>query len=253
MGWSCSKNEEIVEKNIVVKNTVQPPPVKQAKPQLVLNIQHVAGQLPLEFDKRYTNALGEQFTVDVFKYYLSNIELMYDTGRVYLPETYFLVDQGRDASRTITLPIIPQGKLTGISMLIGVDAPRNYSGAQTGALDPVLGMFWTWNSGYIMAKLEGSYTKGNNPNAQYIWHCGGYAAPYSSLRMVQLTFDTTQIDTLNQTTIQVAADVLEWFKTPHSLRIDSIPVFNDPSEIGVKVADNYTDMFSVKGVTKKPF
>ena len=252
-GWGCSKNEEIVEKNVFVKGPDSTTPTIVQKPQLVLTIQHVAGNQPLEFDKRYTNERGEQFTVDVLKYYLSNIELIYDTATVYLPETYFLIDQGRDASRTITFPSIPKGKLKGVQMLIGVDAPRNCSGAQTGALDPVLGMFWTWNSGYIMAKMEGSYTKGNNPNAQYIWHCGGYAAPFSSLRTIQLSFNPTTIDTIEQTTVHITADVLEWFKTPHQLKIDSIPVFNDPSEIGKKVADNYADMFAVKGVMKKPF
>lgn len=256
MGTGCSKNEEITERNVFVKGRTIPEPgaAAQPKPLLVLQLNHVAGSRPLEFDTYYINAQGEQFTVDVFRYYLSNLVLIYDSAtRIMLPETYFLVDQGKTSSRTIALPKIPTGTLTGIEMLIGVDAARNYSGAQTGALDPSLGMFWTWNSGYIMAKIEGSYVKGNNPNASYIWHCGGYDLPYSSIRKVNLSLPQTVIDTLQKTTIQLNADVLEWFKTPHSIRIDSIPVFNDPSSVAVKVADNYADMFTVKGVLQTPF
>lgn len=252
----CSKSEEITEHNVSVKGGGSPVVVvpMPPKPLLVLQLNHIAGSQVLEFDKRYLNQWGEQFTVDVFRYYLSNMVLIYDSAtRIPLPETYFLVDQGKDASRTIQLPKIPEGNLTGIEMLIGVDAPRNYSGAQTGALDPALGMFWTWNSGYIMAKIEGSYLKGGNPNASYIWHCGGYDLPYSSIRQVNLSFPQTGIDTLQKTTIDLNVDVLEWFKTPNQIRIDSIPVFNDPSTLSVKVADNYADMFTVKAVNKTPF
>lgn len=252
----CSKNDEIVERNVSLTGGRTPNPVAAEipKPLLVLQLNHTAGSQVLEFDKWYLNQWGEQFTVDVFRYYLSNVVLLYDSAtRVYLPETYFLVDQGNKASRTIQLPKIPEGNLTGIEVLIGVDAARNYSGAQTGALDPVLGMFWTWNSGYIMAKIEGRYVKGTNPNASYIWHCGGYALPYSGIRKVNLLFPPTVIDTLQQTTIELNADVLEWFKTPHAIKIDSIPVFNDPSLVSDKVADNYADMLSVKAVLKSPF
>ena len=37
---------------------------------------------------------------------------------------------------------------------LGVDSLRNVTGVQTGALDPAMDMYWTWNTGYVMAKLE---------------------------------------------------------------------------------------------------
>jgi hypothetical protein len=53
--------------------------------------------------------------------------------------------------------------ITGIRFLLGVDSARNVSGIQTGALDPARGMFWTWNSGYVMAKIEGSSPSAHVP------------------------------------------------------------------------------------------
>ncbi len=255
--FGCSKDAEITERNVIVIGRNPTPEVvvvADPKPLLILQLNHIAGNQPLEFDTYYTNQWGEQFTVDVFRYYLSNLVLIYDSAtRMPLPETYFLVDQGKTTSRTIRLPHIPEGKLTGIELLIGVDAARNYSGAQMGALDPVLGMFWTWNSGYIMAKIEGSYKKGNNPNAIYMWHCGGYDLPYSGIRTVKLSFPQTVVDTLQRTIIDINADVMEWFNSPNKARIDSIPVFNDPSAFSSMVADNYADMLTVKAITKTPF
>ncbi|MES2781116.1 MAG: MbnP family protein, partial [Bacteroidota bacterium] len=116
VGWmasvGCSKNEEVTVRNVQIKGGTTTPIIitNPPKPLLLLHLNHVAGNSPLEFDKRYTNEWGEQFTVDVFRYYLSNVVLIYDSAkRVALPETYFLVDQGRDASRTLQLPYIPEG------------------------------------------------------------------------------------------------------------------------------------------------
>ena len=41
----------------------------------------------------YFNSLGEEYSVNRFKYYLSNIRLIkQDSSRYYLPETYWLMD-----------------------------------------------------------------------------------------------------------------------------------------------------------------
>ena len=74
--------------------------------------------IPLEFDKKYTNKWGEQFTVDVFKYYLRDVALIYDTVKLYLPEAYFLVDQNQEASHTISLSFISKNNIIGIEMQV---------------------------------------------------------------------------------------------------------------------------------------
>jgi hypothetical protein len=251
--WGCSKNDDITVSKPMVSG-VSRPPVVVLKPAIVLTINHVVGDSLLTYDTYYQNQWGERFTVDAFKYYISNMVLVYDSvTRVPIPESYYLVDQGKVTSKNITLSNIPLGNLTSIDFLIGVDAFRNTSGVQQGALDPSLGMFWTWNSGYIMAKLEGRYQKGSNANASFIWHCGGFVLPYSSIRNVTISFPQTKIDTIQKTVIAVKADVLEWFKTPYRVTIDSVPVFNDPTETSNRVADNYADMFSVSKVTKTPY
>ena len=51
---------------------------------------------------------------------------------------------------------LPEGDYTELQFLLGVDSLHNVSGAQTDDLDPAKDMFWTWNSGYVMAKMEGN-------------------------------------------------------------------------------------------------
>ncbi|MBK9581192.1 MAG: hypothetical protein IPO48_04510 [Saprospiraceae bacterium] len=61
---------------------------------------------------------------------------------------------------------------TDVELMFGVDSTRCSSGAQTGALDPAKGLFWSWSSGYIMVKAEG-----NAPTAadgSFAFHLGGF-------------------------------------------------------------------------------
>lgn len=58
----------------------------------------------------------------------------------------------------------------------------NVSGAMGGDLDPMKGMYWTWNSGYINFKLEGNSPECPSRNNAFQFHLGGYTSPNSTLR-----------------------------------------------------------------------
>ncbi|MBS1734667.1 MAG: hypothetical protein JST02_15340, partial [Bacteroidetes bacterium] len=106
-------------------------------------------------DSAYSNYFGEQYTISKLKYYISNL-VFSGNGKDQEADTYFLVNAANESNAfDITLPA---GNYSSIQFLLGVDSIRNCSGAQTGALDPMNDMFWTWNSGYVMFKLEGSST-----------------------------------------------------------------------------------------------
>jgi hypothetical protein len=240
---SCKKQEEITQ----TSNTPKLDSTNTSE-KIRIQIQHVAGGLPIGFNQQYRTAAGDSIRIETFVYYLSNIELLYDSSAYLIPESYHLVDDLKQQTKQINHAQLPLGNLKGISFLIGVDAARNSTGAQTGDLDPALGMFWTWTSGYIMAKLEGTYKRTNNPNATYIWHVGGFNPPYTGIRKVQFMFTPKQIKQGDMLNLKVKADVLKWFEGVYLLRIDSLPVFNDPSLFSNQVADNYQNMFTVDSV-----
>lgn len=76
-----------------------------------------------------------------------------------------------------------------ITFLIGVDSLHNVSGAQTGALDPVNDMFWTWNSGYVMAKLEGNSSSSPQMNQKFEYHIGGYSGKHNVVKKLSFRFN----------------------------------------------------------------
>lgn len=210
---------------------------------ITLRFHPMIGKEPLELGRSYVNLLGDTISVQRFKYYVSNIAITDAVGKdVFLfPKRYYLVDAEDSASQSIRLSV-PALPLKQIRFLLGVDSTRNVSGVQTGALDPLHGMFWTWNSGYIMAKLEGVSASAHVPGQRFTYHVGGYKAPNNTARLIMLDLPLTVAPTDE---VNIAADINAWFKGQFSLRIAENPICHSPGTLAVQIADNYSGMFTV--------
>lgn len=155
-----------------------PTPSDPQKAEVLLDFNHVFGQSMLPFSANtwlvHPRTL-DSLNFQVYKYYLSNIKLQRTDETWYtVPESYHLICATCNAlnQKQILLNNVPSGSYKAVSIMFGVDSTRNVSGAQTGALDPALGMFWSWNSGYIMIKAEGSSPQAAQ-NA-FTFHLGGF-------------------------------------------------------------------------------
>jgi hypothetical protein len=223
-------------------------PVEKTK--LKIRIEHFVGNKVLSLDSsEYKNELGQVFTVSRFRYYLSNITLKNTNGNEFESHDYFLVDEAEPDSKLISMTGVPVGNYSSISFTIGVDSLHNCSGAQSGALDPVNGMFWAWNTGYIFLKLEGHANASTSPGHIFEYHIGGYSAPSNCIRKVSLSLETggLQISGKQQNEIRLHADILEILKNPVTIdfgRLSSVTDFHN----AVTIADNYKDMFTIKTV-----
>ncbi len=200
----------------------------------------------------HTNPFGESYTITKFKYYVSNISVSFPgIASAAEKESYHLIDESKAASLSFSFDV-KVNKYNLLYFLLGVDSTRNVSGAQTGALDPLNDMFWTWNSGYIMAKMEGTSPQSTQVNNKLEYHIGGFSGANSALRYITLgTPGSTILDIREGKTseIVIEADFDKWWQLPNDIKIADIPVCNTPGSLAKKVADNYSDMFTVKSVT----
>lgn len=211
----------------------------QKKQQLTIHFEHRFGSQLLVPEQTYYLNDTDTLVINRFKYYLSHIELINEKGVIVKPKhDYYLINSAEETSMTIQLTI-PEGKYTGIHFLLGVDSIRNVSGVQTGALDPLHGMFWTWNSGYVMAKLEGTSNSSKIAGKQFTYHIGGFRNKQRVSRQIKLTASFT-----NELTI--LADARYWFDGPNKISIAKEPICHSPGELAVRIADNYSRMFSIK-------
>src|ERR1700746_1185644 len=159
------------------------------KGSLSIAFSHYVDDRPLNlYSNVYTNNLGQTFTVNNFKYYISNIHLQKKDGTEFISPDYFLINEDEESSKNIILNNIPDGEYTSISFIVGVDSAHNCSGAQSGALDPANGMFWAWNTGYIFLKLEGKSKFSGGPGGIFEYHIGGYKSSANSIRTISLKF-----------------------------------------------------------------
>lgn len=194
----------------------------------------------LDSGKLYTTSLGEDFRVKVFSYYFSNAYLIAESGtRVPLLPKYNLIEAIKgDFQQQFN---IPNDKYVAIEFLLGVDSARNVSGIQSGALDPILGMFWEWNTGYIMAKLEG--VTDVIPAGYFAYHTGGFREPYNSLRTIKIDLEQPLTPNGEQRNLVIYADILKWFDGVYPISIVEHSAISIVGEDAMKIADNYTHMF----------
>lgn len=106
-------------------------------------------------DSLYTNPFNEKYSITRLRYYVSNVCLNGSVNNFKEKNSYHLIDESKKESQSFTITL-PAGNYTSLNFLLGVDSLHNVSGAQTDDLDPTKDMFWTWNSGYVMAKMEGN-------------------------------------------------------------------------------------------------
>jgi len=194
----------------------------------------------------YVNAHGDSFKVSKFNYYVSNIKLNGSNVSYTETDSYHLMQQSDPSTMSFNMASVPTGTYSGITFTIGVDSLHNVSGAQTGALDPTNGMFWTWNTGYIMLKFEGTSPKSTQVDGNLIFHAGGFSGVNNVVRTVTLNFASAiTVNTSNINHIHLTADVLALFKSPNVIDFSTMSVMQDPGADAKNFADNYANMFTV--------
>lgn len=224
-----------------------------------IDISHVVGSEPLRLDDGvYRDAAGEDFSVSRLRYYLSLPRLRRADGSWFEPlhpaesaEAYHLVDEARADSRRLRIAGVPAGEYTGVEFLVGVDEARNHAGAQTGALDPARGMFWTWKSGYIFLVLEGKSPQSPAPGGRFSYHLGG--GEPSLARRVYLPFGErpVRVEERLRPTVHLAVDVGALLSAVNPVRIAQLPEAMDPVSAR-PLADNAAAMFRVDHLHHEP-
>ncbi len=215
------------------------------KSKLSIRFTNYAGNTILNLDSSYKNQLRQPFSMNNIKYYISNIVLKKKNGSKYPINEYYLINELEEASKQINLNDIPEGEYTSIEFIIGVDSLHNCSGIQSGALDPVNGMFWAWNTGYIFLKFDGTSPLSQSPGNTLEFHIGGYRSPNNCIRKITLNFKSPLlINAAITQAINIKADILQLFKSPTPVdfsKLSSVTDFHNATSI----ANNYTSMFSL--------
>lgn len=231
-----------------------------AKGRLTFKFSNTIGDKPIIISPRdggvsssdtFDMASGEKLTVHVYNYYISNIVLTDDKGNRFAePESYHLPMATDPSSLEFTISDIPKGDYVMLDFLIGVDSVRNFSGAQSGALDPKYGMIWSWSTGYIMAKMEGYVqSKPTDPWRMVSYHIAGFKGSHKTMRAVKLPLPKpVAVGAQKQPAISLQSDLQTWFLAPGFRGFTAQPSIGSEGPAAAAIADNYSTMFTVSKI-----
>lgn len=208
-------------------------------------VQHFIAQVSVRFTPKYANndlifdAFIENRTdslqIHTLKMYVSNFQFSYKHQVVYTEkESFHLIDFSDTTSLQLLFENAPK-KYDAIQFIVGVDSTTTVSGAFGGDLDPTKGMYWTWQSGYIHFKLEGTSSLSKERKQAITYHIGGYAFPFNTNQVVTLPVK-------GKSSFEIELDVKRFIE---ELTIEEMPKIMSPCEQANQLATVITTCFSI--------
>lgn len=207
-----------------------------------------SNQLPWEIGKTMVHTkTGDTLTFSLLKFYVSNIRLKKPDGTWWSePNSYYLLCTDCEEGYSFTVKNIPAGNYTEMQYTMGVDSAANTLGASTGALSLANGMFWDWNSGYIMLKAEG--TSPNSPSGNFIFHLGGFTGTNNVITDKSTDFGGTVLNIEKQKypIVKLLANPARLWHNSPSVSVKS--VIHAPGPEAVTMAKNFYDNIAFKAL-----
>ena len=124
---------------------------------------------------------------------------------------------------------------------LGIDSTTNMGGAMAGDLDPMKGMYWTWQSGYINFKLEGSSNLCPTFKNEFQFHFGGYAFPNNALQTIILNVNMDK-------NISIEMDISAFLK---EINLEKENLVMSPSQQVIELSKKVASIFKVKEKAEK--
>ncbi len=180
---------------------------------------------------------GAEIRIEAMRWYLSGFTLLQQGRVVYTAkDSHHLLDAAIPSSLKLSLGAPDALEYDAVRFTVGVDSLTAAGGAFDGDLDPTNGMYWTWRSGYINFKLEGTSRECPGRKNRFQYHIGGYQAPFNTTREVTLPTSTDD----HTTVISVDLDVF-------FARVDIRKTYQimSPNRAAMKAADDLSLIFRI--------
>ena len=188
-------------------------------------------------DKKYVTKTNDTVSITKMKFYLSNIALELEDGSEYNESpSIHLVDAQTLSSLRFNLKNVPDLKIKKIRFAVGIDSKNSISGNFDGDLDPALGMYWAWNTGYVNMKLEGKSSSCTNVKKEFQFHIGGYLPKQNALQEIVLNVPD------EKGTIVMDVELSKWLDSLSLKETNSIMI---PGDKAIAMAQKYKNMFQI--------
>lgn len=212
--------------------------IKVEKKDIQFAIQPSFNKEALVLNKaKYSTEKKDTLSITTLKFYISNVVLEYENGTEYKEsKSVHLIDIEEINTLQFLLKNTPDLKIKKIRFNIGIDSLTNVSGNLDGDLDPSLGMYWAWNSGYINMKLEGKSSSCKSVKKDFQFHIGGYSPNQNALQEVVLIVPN------DENNIHLNMDLSKWLNEVSLKETNSIMI---PGKKAIEMSRFYKNMFTI--------
>ena len=140
----------------------------------------------LELEQVYLTENKDSISFSTLKMYLSDFRFIEkNSGNTINIDTVIFYDLA-DSSTHAFFNELEISNYDAVSFTLGLDSSKNVSGELENAYDPLLGMYWAWNTGYVNLKLAGKSSLLLTKTHDFEFHLGGYRFPYATAQQVQV-------------------------------------------------------------------
>ncbi|MEM0998939.1 MAG: MbnP family protein [Bacteroidota bacterium] len=212
--------------------------------QVLIEVRAFWGKTPLSTGRSFVSSDGDTLTVQKWKWYFRTLQLHNAQGTVDPGLPPRLIDLAERRSGQIRWDGVPAGTYRELNFGVGMDSAQNTAPEFTGDLDPVNGMYWTWNTGFIQAKFEGRL--GHRPGQKFEFHIGGYRAPYGTSREVRLHLakkNAVTVEAGKLTRLILQVDLRAAFRKYIRTKASEPMMVMSPGENAARIADRFPAMF----------
>jgi hypothetical protein len=148
-----------------------------------LNVSVYWGKDQIELEKYYKHG-KDSLIFHELKFYLSDFQFEKETRKHVLVGPQ-LIDL-EDPSSLVLFPEFPVSEYQSLRIHFGLDSSYHVSESVDGPLNPMNGMYWAWNSGYIQFKCTGTSSLIPLLDKTFEFHLGGYREPFETVESIQL-------------------------------------------------------------------
>lgn len=230
---------------------------------LTLKFDQVVGSEDLVLDtKMYTNAKGNEYKINNFRYIVSDIQLKGDNGlRADLAddENTFIIDERKanaDGTFHVNLSKVPSGTYTSLEFGVGITQDRYMRGAegQGDILNQAQenSMFWKWAAGYIFVRVDGKFmSKTTTEEEPFNFHMGSHGdvskTGVNNYRTIRVNLKQPLTIKDNSQSITLNCDVEKLFdglQYQHNLEEKSSVMIS--AQYSPLLVNNFSSCFSAK-------
>ncbi|WKK73494.2 hypothetical protein QYS49_16130 [Marivirga salinae] len=206
---------------------------------LELEFIHKSGNENFEYGKTYTNKAGNEFSLRLWRTYISEIRLIKSDEEVYaIPESYHLIEPTNANKFRLNLDQIPSGNYKAIRFYVGVVGDENLSAEIVGDLDPSNNMAWNWTTGYKFIRMDGEFQDKEENRRGVVVHIGTEV----NLKAQVFEFDQNINFAGDNNKLEFELDLLEAFQNPNTIDFEVLSDFQFNNEADL-IGENYEEGF----------